>query len=266
MLNSKRWRSAPAKTRQTSCSAIAELIAPGPSGVSVSAELKVAPLLVPFRTERVNAPRRGRSCGPQRRTVQKKSLLSMLLIALAAFALTACGDSDSDGGGDQDAIVTTIESSANSTDPADCKTYSTQAFLEQTQLVSGEAAVESCEADAEDESDNPDSLEVENVRIGEGTASAEVSYDGGDYNGQTLAVKLIEKDGEWKLNSIARYVDFDREAFLAEFEKGVEESSATPAVKACIKKAVDGADNAELQALTIKPGELTANNKLLADC
>lgn len=197
--------------------------------------------------------------------MHKRFLLPMLLVALAALALAACGDSDSDGGGDEDAIVTTIETLANSTDPADCEIYSNQTFLEQTYLEKGEAAVESCEADAEDESNDPDSVEVENVKIADGAASAEVSFDGGDYDGQTLAVGLVEKDGEWKLDSIDSFVGLDREAFIAKFEEGVDESGVTPAQRSCILKALDGADNAELEALAISPSEDT-QNKLFGDC
>jgi hypothetical protein len=197
--------------------------------------------------------------------VHKKSLLSMLLIALAALALTACGDSDKDGGGDEDAIVTTIETSATSTDPADCKAYSTQTFLEQTYLEKGVAALKSCEADTEDGSNDPDSVEVENVKIGDGTASAEVSFDGGDYNQQTLAVVLIEKGGEWKLDSVNGFVGLDREAFIATFEEGLDESGSNPAERSCIVKAIEGADNAELEALAIGAGEDTSN-KLFGDC
>ena len=161
--------------------------------------------------------------------------------------------------------MNTIEASATSTDPADCEVYSTQTFLEQTQLETGKAALESCEVDAEDESNNPNSVEVENVKVGDGTATAEVNFDGGDYGGQTLAVGLVEKGGEWKLDSVDGFVDLDREAFIAEFEKGVDESSATPAEKACIQKAIAGADNADLEALATSPSEAT-QNKLFGDC
>jgi len=197
--------------------------------------------------------------------VNKKFLLSMLLVAVAALALAACGGSDGDGGGEEDAVVTTIENSANSTDPADCEVYSTQTFLEQTQLETGRAALESCEVDAEDESNNPDSVEVENVKIGDKTASAEVGFDGGDYDGQTLAVGLVEKDGEWKLNSVDGFVDLDREDFIAKFEEGVDEAGVTPAQKSCIQKAIDGAGNSELETLATSPSE-DLQNKLFGKC
>lgn len=195
----------------------------------------------------------------------KKVLLPMLLIALAVLAFAGCGGSDNDGGGDEESIVATIEASAINADPADCEVYSTQTFLEQTQLETGKAALESCEANAEDASDDPNSIEVGNVKIGDGTATAEVSFDGGDYNEQTLAVGLVKKDGEWKLDSVDGFVDLDRKTLIAEFEKGVDESSATPAEKSCIQKALAGAADADLEAMVTSPSEAT-QNKLFGDC
>lgn len=158
----------------------------------------------------------------------KKFLSPTLLIALAPLTLAACGGSDEEGGGDEEAVVTTIETSATSFDPADCETYSTQAFLEQTYFETGKGAVQS-------------------------------------YNGQTLAVSLLQKGGEWKIDRIDGFVDFDRDIFIAEFEEGVDESSATPAETACIMKAVNRVDDAELETLVIGGSEAHLN-KLTRKC
>jgi hypothetical protein len=145
------------------------------------------------------------------------ALLPALLIALA-LGLAACG-----GGGesDEDAVVETIETSALSTDPADCKKLATIAFLEQTQYEKGDAAVESCEADAKDDENDPDSVEVTKVKVDGSDATAHVAFTGGTFDGQTMSVALVEEDGSWKMDEITGFAKFDQERLATAFEEGV---------------------------------------------
>jgi hypothetical protein len=189
--------------------------------------------------------------------VHKKYLLPLLLVAaLSMFVLAACGgDSDDGGNADEEAIVTTIETSATSTDPADCEVYSTQAFLEQTEIVTGKAAVEACEEGAEDDTNNPDSVSVDAIEVNDGSATAEVAFEGGNFDGQTLAVSLVEEDGAWKLDQVESFVGFDRDAFSASFEESLEGAGLTSDQESCLQDAIDGADDGQLEELVISGSE-----------
>jgi hypothetical protein len=131
-----------------------------------------------------------------------------------ALALTACGGGDSD----EDQITEAIETSVESTDPADCTELLTQAFLEQTEFEQGQAAVRSCEESAPDTSGKPDSIEVSEVEVDGDAATASVAFEGGNFDGQTLAVSLVKEDDQWKVDRIDSFVEFDQAAFADAFE------------------------------------------------
>ena len=145
-------------------------------------------------------------------------LLPFALLALV-FGLVACG-----GGGDsdEDKIVEVIETSVTSTDPADCKALATQEFLEQTEFSEGPEAAKSCEEDAGDTSNNPDSVEVSKVEIDGSEATANVAFVGNDFDGQTLSVALVEEDGDWKMNEITGFAKFDQEKLASAFEDALQ--------------------------------------------
>ncbi len=191
-----------------------------------------------------------------------KHLLTVLFAALCAALLVACGgDSESD----EEKVVTTIETSATSTDPADCTIYSTQAFMEQTEIETGKAAVKACEEGAKDGSDNPDSVTVDAVEIDNGSASAEVAFEGGNFDGQTLAVSLVEEDGEWKLDRVERFVGFDRDAFATSFEESLAGAELTGEQSSCLQEALDGASDEQLEAL-VTSGSEDGLVELFGDC
>jgi hypothetical protein len=105
-----------------------------------------------------------------------KYLLALFACAVSVLALAACGgDSESD----EEKIANAIETSVTTTDPDDCEVYATQAFLEQSEGERGEAAVASCEEDVEDTSNDPDSVTVSKVDVGDEAATAEVAFRGG---------------------------------------------------------------------------------------
>jgi ABC-type oligopeptide transport system substrate-binding subunit len=79
--------------------------------------------------------------------LRKRFLLLPCILILSALALTACGSS----GGEDGEIEEVIETSATTTDPADCKKLNTQQFMEQTTQESGSAAVKACEEEAKEE-------------------------------------------------------------------------------------------------------------------
>lgn len=158
-------------------------------------------------------------------------LLPAALLALV-FGLVACG-----GGGesDEDKVVETIETSATSTDPADCKELATQNFMEQTESETGSKAVKSCEEEAEDSEGDPDSVDVSKVKINGSKATADAAFNGGNFDGQTLTVALVEEDG-WKLDEVEGFAKFDQEKLVKNFEKVFEsgDEPLEPQVTACM--------------------------------
>jgi hypothetical protein len=189
-----------------------------------------------------------------------KYLLSLIACALAALALAACGG---DSASDEEQITTTIETSLLTDDPADCETYSTQAFLEQTEGDTGEAAVASCEEDVEDASNNPDEVTVSEVEVDGDSATAEVAFVGGGLDSQAVAVSLVNEDG-WKLDQIESFVEFDRDAFVATLEEGFATTDLTDAQSTCVREALDGASPEDLEAVILDGEE--ALIEIVADC
>lgn len=145
-------------------------------------------------------------------------LLPLALLALA-LGLVACGGGSDES--DEDKVVETIETSVVSTDPADCTELATQAFLEQTEFEQGAAAVESCEESAAETENDPDSVEVSEVEVDGASATANVSFEGGPYDGQILSVALVEGDGTWKMDEITGFVEFHQEHLAQSFEEGL---------------------------------------------
>jgi hypothetical protein len=166
----------------------------------------------------------------------------LALSVAAALALSACGGDDDDGGDDADQISEVIETAATSTDPADCTELQTQAFTEQTELETGEAAIASCEESAADETDNPESIEVSEVEVDGEAATANAAFTGGPFDGSTLALGLVKEGDQWKVDEITDIPEFDFEGFKAAFteEIGADES-IPPEVGTCISDALDAA-------------------------
>lgn len=182
--------------------------------------------------------------------MRKLHLLLPLALFALALGLVACGGS---GDSDEDKIVEVIETSATSADPADCKELSTQAFLEQTELEQGAAAVKSCEESAEDSEDNPDSVEVSKVEIDGSSATANAAFSGGSFDGQTLAVALVEEDGDWKLDEITGFAKFDQQRLADSFEEGLQsgENALDPQLATCFAEVVGELPKDEAEEVVI---------------
>jgi hypothetical protein len=147
-----------------------------------------------------------------------KSLLPLpvFLIALG-LSLGACGGSESD----EDKVIDVIERSAASTAPADCERLATQNFLEQVELSQGADAVKSCEENAKEDEDETEEVEVSNVKVDGSTATAKVAIAGGGFDGQTAEMKVVEEDGDWKVDEITEFLVFDQEKLADSLEKGL---------------------------------------------
>jgi len=181
--------------------------------------------------------------------LKKLHLLFPLVLLALALCLAACGSGESD----EDKIVEVIETSATSSDPADCEALSTQAFLEQTQLSDGTKAVESCEANAGETKDDPDSVEVSEVEVDGTDATAEAAFVGGNFDGQTFIVALVEEDGDWKLDRLTGFAEFDQERLGTSFEEELlsEGESVDKALAECFGEAVRQAPQKQAEGLIL---------------
>jgi ABC-type glycerol-3-phosphate transport system substrate-binding protein len=179
--------------------------------------------------------------------LRHKLLIPAFIFALA-LGLAACGSSESD----EDKIVDVIETSATSDDPASCTELVTQTFLDQVEEGEGKAALKECEEDAEDTSDNPDSVEVTEVEVDGSNATADAAFTGGGFDGQTLAIALVDDGGDWKLDEITGFAKFDQAKLVQTFQEQFEEGeSIEPEITACIVESLEELEQAEFEELLL---------------
>jgi hypothetical protein len=167
-------------------------------------------------------------------------LFALFVLALVPFAISACGGGD-DSGDDDSQITEVITTSATSPDPADCTRLATQRFLEQSQYETGPEAVQSCEEDASDTSDDPDSVDVNDIQVEGDNATATVVFQGGPIGNATVDVALVKDGDQWKLDQITDLVSIDLESFKQRFAEEIESSPDIPTpIANCINNAVGG--------------------------
>jgi hypothetical protein len=175
----------------------------------------------------------------------RQRLLVLPCFLIAVFALAACG-----GGGDDKAEVEeVIETSATTTDPADCKRLETQGFMEQISREGGEAAVESCENDAED-NEGVNGATVSAVKVDGSDATAEAALTGGGLDGQTVEVALVKDGDQWKMDKVVKFTDFDHATLVEGLEKELSSGSeAETKFAGCFVEAFKQASEAEVEEL-----------------
>jgi ABC-type glycerol-3-phosphate transport system substrate-binding protein len=176
-------------------------------------------------------------------------LLPFALLALS-LGLAACG-----GGGesDEDKIVSTIETSATSTDPAVCGETQTQKFMEQTSGGSGDEAEKECEEETKNGESNPDSVAVSKVKVDGDKATANVKFNGGNFDGQTAEVALVEADGDWKLDELTGFANFDPTLLVQQLAEQLEaEPEIEPQVASCIIEGLEEAPADELEGMVVE--------------
>jgi ABC-type glycerol-3-phosphate transport system substrate-binding protein len=186
--------------------------------------------------------------------VSKARLLvaAFLLVLVSGLALTACG-----GGGesDEDKIAGAIETAATSEDPASCEETQTQAFMEQNSGGEGQESVKKCEEDAEEGTGNADSVEVSKIEVEGSEASAVAAVTGGGLDGQSIAINLVEKEGDWKLDEFEAFVAFNREKLISAFEGLLGESEEVePELGECVVEGLEELSESELEE-TVLAGE-----------
>jgi hypothetical protein len=178
--------------------------------------------------------------------LNKRILVPLALLALAALALTACGGG---GSSDEDKIAETIETAATTNDPSNCTELETLSFVEQNSQQKGKAAVKSCEEEAEAGEEEAEGANVSNVSVDGSNATAEAEFEGGSLGSQSLEVELVEEGGTWKLDQIAGFANYDGKALGEAFEKQFEEEPGelSPEQAKCISGKVAGLSQAEAE-------------------
>jgi hypothetical protein len=196
--------------------------------------------------------------------MNKRLLLLPCLLLVLALALSACGGS-SGGSGDEAEIEEVIETSATSTDPADCKKLSTQQFMEQTTSTEGAGAVKECEASANEE-EGAESAEVAEVEVNGSEATAETIFTGGPLDEQAVEVTLVKEGSDWKLNEIVGFTKLDQSALAAALGgKLTEEGGAVAELAPCIEEAFEEDEQSEVEELIIS-GSSTPLEELAEEC
>lgn len=182
----------------------------------------------------------------------RRLALPVLFLAFATV-FAACGGGESDEDQITDAIVTL----AMNSDPANCEELATLSFLEQVEQEEGRAAIEECEEDAQDPSNDAETVDVTDVEVDGSDATATVAFEGGGLDGQTVSVALVEEDGSWKLDEIERFVKLDRQPLLDALEEGVTEASEEDNLEGidpdCMIERIEDFTDAELEETVLSP-------------
>jgi hypothetical protein len=176
-----------------------------------------------------------------------RNLVPLALLASASLGLSACGG----GNGDEDKIVEAIETAETTANPRNCTELQTQRFNEQVSQKRGKAATKACEKEAEAGEEEAKSANVSNVTVNDDKATAEVEFKGGPLDSQTLEVALVQEDGDWKLDRVEGFADYDGKALGAAFEERFEEKpeGLSPKQAKCIARKVAASSEAKAEDL-----------------
>jgi hypothetical protein len=179
--------------------------------------------------------------------VKKRALVPLALLVLAAATVTACGGGESD----EDKIVAVVEGAETTADARNCTELQTQRWNEQVTQQSGKAGTQACEAEAKEGQAQAKGVKVSNVSVNDEKATAEVAYLGGPLDSQTLDIALVEAGGDWKLDHVEGFADYDGKSLGKAFEKRFEErpEGLSPKQAKCIASKVAGSSEAEAEEL-----------------
>ncbi|HEX5610563.1 MAG TPA: hypothetical protein VFX45_10790 [Solirubrobacterales bacterium] len=194
--------------------------------------------------------------------MKKHCLLACLLSALA---LAACGNASSDEAAEVEAA---IRAAVLDPDPSDCTEFRTQRYLEQGEQKPGEAALKECEAEAADPANinTTDSVAISELEIDWETATAQLAPDGGALDGQVVAIAAVKEKGQWKLDQLTRFVEFDASAFARATEKTVRKRGASPEQTGCIGEQLEEKSRREVEALVLPRRPTDEARELLQAC
>ena len=188
----------------------------------------------------------------------------MVPAILAALALAACGGDDG-GSEDEDQITEAIEKSASEADASACTEFQTQNFVEQTSGGTGEEAVERCRESQREEA-LADSVDVSDIEIDGDSAGAVAALTGGFVDGQSLELGLAKEDGQWKLDELVGFAEFDRAKYVDTIVEGIgEETGGAQEIQTCVRQRTEEVSDEQLQA-TFLGNDDTVFERSLAPC
>lgn len=181
--------------------------------------------------------------------MKKLRLLLPFAFLAMAFGLFACGDE----AGKEDEIADVIEVVFLGNDPSKCTEAMTPAFIAQIEMTRKEDSLGECEEGVrEDGVNDADSVEVSEVEVDGSEATADVAFSGGNYDGQVLTVALLEEDGSWKLDEMARFAKLDKEQLAGAFEEAFEaEDAPGPLVQACFGDTIRDLTQSEIEEVVL---------------
>jgi predicted flavoprotein YhiN len=183
-------------------------------------------------------------------------LLAAVALALAAAALAACGGSSSSSSAssaDQKQITDAIVTSGSTDNPANCTELETQRFVEQNEGETGQAALDACRKGK----NHADSIVVTNVNVDGGSATADAAITGSAFGGQKVQISLVKDGGQWKLDHLDKFIDFDRGAFDSALKQSLSTStnSTTAAQTTCITETLAKLSDEKIESIVLSGDE-----------
>ncbi len=180
--------------------------------------------------------------------MRKRLLCLLSAVIVFALVLSACGSSSDETGEVEKVIV----ASATANNPANCTKLNTVGFNEQLAGESGDAAVEECEKEAEN-NEGLDSVRVSKVEVDGSEATAAVALSGGGFDGQAIEVSLVKNGDQWKLDEIVKFTKFDPKQLAQAFETQVAKhpGELSNRLASCISDAFASASQEEAEELLL---------------
>lgn len=108
------------------------------------------------------------------------------------------------------ALEKMIHASVVETGPGSCVKFSTLRFLEETSDLEGKEAIRACEEAALDPLvEQPRKVDVSQIDVDDGAATALVAIEGSVFDGQMVRYAFVERGGRWKFDDWLGIVDLD---------------------------------------------------------
>ena len=167
----------------------------------------------------------------------RRFLLLGVVVAAMLAAIAGCGESD------EDAATSAAEEALTSTDPSSCTDLQTENYRRQIQLSMGDFAIEACQQELVLTA--ADSAEVTSIKVDGDTATVDVSHTGAAFDGQVISYEMVKEDGQWKLDLLAGFAEFDKATFARALDRLlVEAKDINPPGAEC--------GNNQLKALSVE--------------
>jgi hypothetical protein len=168
------------------------------------------------------------------------------------------------GGSDEDQIRRVITLTITTSKPGNCTQLETLRFVEQTNFGEGGNAIAICHLAGPELA--ADSVAISKVKIEGDRATAQMAVTGSRFDGQVLVVSLVKKGGQWKMDHIDAFIDFDGDRFAEEFVIVHERAhDLRPGQVACVEESLKGVPPAQLEKLVLS-GDPKALRKPFLHC